>query len=267
MSLSLRKPSAGAEGWGAGINQNFADIALALVKAPMRAFGDGSDGHVTITSDTSLSDDKYYASLTVSNNAKLDTAGLRIYARDSVTIDSGSTIRNNGQDGTSGSGGSGGAGFNFAYGGEGGFGFDGSEAGDSYGGDGGSSTFSGGTAFAPDPSFSPPRTWPQAIVGYLLASGINFNSFNAQIGCGAGGGGGSGGGGGGGGGLLIATPSLVNNGSIEAKGGNGNGTGGGGGGGVVILLYVSKTGSGSVSVAAGSGGTGAGAGTLFELTP
>jgi len=268
MTLSLLKPSAGAEGWTAGINKNFTDIEADLVpKLPFRPYGDGSDGDVTITSNTTLTTDKLYRNLTVQNNANLTTAGLRIYATQRVTIDSGSTIRNNGDPGTAGAEGAGAAGFNLGYGGWGGFGFAGSDSNDSYGGNGGTGTFAGGVAVDPDAGFSPPRTWAVAISGYLLANGIGSATNNAQIGGGAGGGGGSGGGGGGGGGVLIAAPEIVNNGSIEAKGGNGNGTGGGGGGGVLILIYGTKTGAGSTSVAAGTGGAGAQAGTIFELTP
>lgn len=93
-----------------------------------------------------------------------------------------------------------------------------------------------------------------------------------------GGGGGSGGSGAPGGIVFLATNSLINNGTIEAIGGNGGnggngangqsdgstncggggggGTGGvGGNGGVIYLLYTSKTGSGSTSVVGGTKGT------------
>lgn len=89
--------------------------------------------------------------------------------------------------------------------------------------------------------------------------------------------GGSGGGGGGsgscGGIIVIFAKTIVNNGSIEAKGGNGGnggnggagasntgaGSGGGGGaggsGGTIILVYSSLSGAGTTSVAGGTGGT------------
>lgn len=266
MVTTLAKPSSGVTGWAATINGNFTAIEtqLDLARSLLRPFGDGSDGDVTISSLTTLTDDKCYRNLTV--NAELRTGGLRIYASESVTIGAAGSITNSGGNGAAGAGGQGALGFVLGYGGDGGFGFSGSDAFDSFGGDGGDASSSGGTANRPSAKFGSLRSYVQAIIGYLLSNGDAGGGFNSQIGGGAGGGGGTGGGGGGGGPILIATPRLVVTGSILAQGGNGNGTGGGGGGGVIILLYGSKTGAGTVSVAAGTGGTGAQAGTIFELT-
>ena len=76
-------------------------------------FGDGSDGGVTISSNTSLSSDMYYSSLTIANSTTLDANGYRIFVSGTLTMGTSSIIANNGNNGNNGSseaGGSGGAG-------------------------------------------------------------------------------------------------------------------------------------------------------------
>lgn len=268
MTISLIKPAARSVGWAAAINTNFTTIEEAIegLDVPLRVYGDGSDGDVEITSNTTLTRPMFYRTLTVTNNAVLTTAGLQVYASESITVASGATIRNNGSDGTGSAGGTGGAAFNLGGGGDGGWpSFSGSDSFSAYGGNGGTGTAGGGVVNPPNASIGTIRTYPQAITGYLLA-GDSGGGFNEQVGGGAGGGGGSGGGGGGGGVILLASPSIANSGTIEAKGGNGNGTGAGGGGGVVLLVYGAFSGS-AASVAAGTGGSGAAAGTVFQITP
>ena len=65
--------------------------------------GDGSDGDVTISADTTLTRDMFYNSLVVNSTKVLTTAGYRIFIKNTVTING--TIRCNG-----GAGGAGGAG-------------------------------------------------------------------------------------------------------------------------------------------------------------
>lgn len=60
-------------------------------------FGDGSDGSVTISVDTSLSRDMFYDTLTVNNGIVLTTNGYRIFAKTAV-VNNG-TIRWNGNNG------------------------------------------------------------------------------------------------------------------------------------------------------------------------
>ncbi len=55
-------------------------------------FGDGSDGTVVISSNTTLTSDMYYENLTISNNAVLKPGGYRIFVRTLLTIESGSSI-------------------------------------------------------------------------------------------------------------------------------------------------------------------------------
>lgn len=57
-------------------------------------FGDGSDGNVTISSNTTLTRDMYYNNLTVNTTIVLNTGGFRIFVKDTLT--NAGTIRNNG---------------------------------------------------------------------------------------------------------------------------------------------------------------------------
>ena len=249
-------------------------------------YGDGSDGNVTISSNTSLTADKFYNNLTLDSSFTLNPDGYRIFVKGTLTIN-GTIARNgniggnggaNDEYGTGGSalttntlGGSGvggnggtfgvgatvGGAANPSKGGNGGAG--GNAAGDS--GEG----RAGGTATAP--------TQPINAIPFCIML-TDFPTTNKILGGGGGGGGGwhnvqhygGAGGGSGGGVIFIAARKIVLNGSIEAKGGNGgngyggggnySGNGGGGGGGFVILIYNSKTGSGTIDVSGGSVGTG-----------
>ena len=48
-------------------------------------FGDGSDGDVVISSNTTLTSDMYYNNLTVNVGISLDTGGFRIFVKDTLT--------------------------------------------------------------------------------------------------------------------------------------------------------------------------------------
>ena len=69
--------------------------------------GSGSDGDVTINDGgtTTLTADMYYDNLTITNNSTLNPAGYRIFWRKVLTIDSGSTIARNGNNGGNGTAG------------------------------------------------------------------------------------------------------------------------------------------------------------------
>ncbi len=61
------------------------------------AFGDGSDGVVAITSNTTLARDMYYLQLDIGSGAVVNTNGFRIFVADRLTMTgSGTTIMNNG---------------------------------------------------------------------------------------------------------------------------------------------------------------------------
>lgn len=76
-------------------------------------FGDGSDGDVTISSDTSLSTDMYYNNLTINSGKALTCNGYRIFVKGTLTNNG--TIKQNGGNGataTTYQGANGGAGTN-----------------------------------------------------------------------------------------------------------------------------------------------------------
>lgn len=72
-------------------------------------FGDGSDGDITISSNTSLSRDMFYDDLTINSGVTLDTAGYRIFVKGVLTVN-GTLERtpNNGGNGGDASGATGG---------------------------------------------------------------------------------------------------------------------------------------------------------------
>jgi len=234
-------------------------------------YGDGSDGNVTISMDTTLTRDMFYDSLTVNNGVSLNTGSFRIFCRTSLTNNG--TIHRNGNAGGNGSTGTGGtAGAALADGslkgsvaGQAGpsvrntAGVAGTSAAKSLGvvgaagGSGDNTTGAdpaGGAAGAKTGAvFNTPRNAMAAYLLYdFLPSGDNLRS-SAGSGSGASGdfiGGGNFGGGGGsaspGGIVAIYSKIITNTGTISANGANGgnggngsstagNSGGGGGGGG------------------------------------
>ncbi|MBU1213475.1 MAG: hypothetical protein KJ587_19735, partial [Alphaproteobacteria bacterium] len=75
-------------------------------------YGDGEDGAVTISGNTTLTEDKFYTTLTVNNGVTLNTGGFRVFVNDTLTNNG--TIARNGNDG-----GNGGVGANATAGGAG----------------------------------------------------------------------------------------------------------------------------------------------------
>jgi hypothetical protein len=224
-------------------------------------FGDGSDGNVTISTDTTLTRDMYFNTLIVAPGVHLDTGGFRIFVRVRCTING--TIRNNG---TTGAGAPAGT--------TGGGGAPGESVVDSAGGDGGPSF-----GFAGPPTATPPsaehggvdvlRALPYAITGTLAGTGGTVRIR-----------GGAGGGvlvtssgsatGGGGGVVIIAARAFAGTGRIEANGGAGStGSGillnGGGGGGVIVTVSSTTLGRIVTSVAGGAGSGAGEAGMVFHV--
>jgi len=68
-------------------------------------FGDGSDGDVTISVNTTLTRDMFYGDLTVNTGVTLTTAGFRVFVKGTLTKTG--TIANNGGNGGNGGNGSG----------------------------------------------------------------------------------------------------------------------------------------------------------------
>lgn len=250
-------------------------------------FGDGSDGDVTLGSNTTLTRDMFYNTLDTAGY-NLNADGYRIFVKGTLTNTG--TIHNNGNNGTVGAspGSSVPGGVNTnpgslglgRWGGNGNrdtTGQDGNSVAPQLGGDGGNggngattNGGNGGTVTAPVADRGGFRSLPFAIILKDISTTVT------KIGGGAGGAGGGGdgtntggGGGGGAGVLVIAAKAIVNtSGTISCNGGSGGdgavgdncGGGGGGGGGVLVLIYGTLTANSEVA-SGGAGGTLSGTGT------
>lgn len=260
-------------------------IALASSSAG-GPFGDGSDGDVTISSDTDLARDMFYNNLTVNNGITLSSKGFRVFCAGTITLTGTGKISGTGAVGTAGgntggaggggaavagythatAGSNGGAGANLNGGnGTGGAAVTGFGSNGAAGGAGGTGVGSAGTAGAAGtltPSAAASgnfRSLQNLLLWRLFPDGsspvaIKYHGGAGGGGAGAGGnagnseGGGGGGGGASGYGILVAGRTITGTGNIESKGGNG---GNGGNGNV----------AGSNSRGGGGGG-GGGAGAL-----
>ena len=198
-------------------------------------FGNGSDGDVEISSDTTLTRDMYYHNLTIDDGVTLNPGGYRVFVSGTLTLLNGKIFR----DGISAEpdvsgiciadglksgtlGGSGdwtkGAGFTNSLGGWGGAAANGFD---------GQFTSPPRTSFA---DFS--HSWFQAVTlrtldGQLVNGGAAGGPLVFVPGvCG----------GSGGGVILIAAHAIAGSGWIRAHGGNGWNSGGGGGGGFVVII-------------------------------
>lgn len=252
-------------------------------------FGDGSDGDVTISSDTDLTENKNYRNLTVNNGISLKTTGWRVMVSETITLDGGK-IHSDGPDGSGRLGGTGDTEsvFFLGYGAQGGNGkttagasssAGGVPAGGVLGGDGGDGgTGSSGVGRIGGDGTQVPLVEINVWINVLHCLRPQDGSTNPTYhkgGCGGGGGGHSaisyGGGGGAGGGICLVFAKRIvvtsNGGTISANGGDGapaqgsgGGGGGGGGGGAAIVYACEVVGSLDVQANGGSGGTGGGAG-------
>lgn len=269
---------------------------------PPAIFGDGSDGNVTISSNTTLSREMFYENLTINSGINLSTNSFRICVRGK--LNNFGTIRNNGSDGSGTSGGTDTTNpstYLFGTNQNGGAGSTGNSAGsaptttiitpvpgpDCRGGAGGGTST---TPYSGGASGSTSGTFPSSARIYGPASLFVSYYSNGTYNIGTSGGGGSaevsstGGGGGSRGGLVLIYTDILNNfGSIEAKGGTGAagsginaGGGGGGGGGIIIIIsrlimdagtITAAGGSGGSKVGTGSNGTAGSNGLIHKITP
>jgi len=148
-----------------------------LVKFPS-VFGDGSDGDVVISSDTTLTRDMYYENLTVNSGIVLTTDGFKVFVRN--VLKKRGTIRNNGADAVADTPGNGAPAGSLAGGGKGGAGqassYTDGAAGtlqvNSLGGDGGAGgagTFdnggAGGVTTDPTSGFGSAKDFVSALTG------------------------------------------------------------------------------------------------------
>lgn len=253
-------------------------------------WGDGSDGDVTVSINTSLSRDVFYNRLLVNAGITLTTNGFRIFAKVNVAcLGTISAIGNpaagsvagtgaaSGSIGGGGNGASGAAGNGVAasnvttnetpgYGGSGGAGGT---------GNGGATTSgAGGLVLSETQIRTKPRRYDAITSGSEADLASSTRRAFYQGGAGGGSGGGpsgaaaGGGGGGGGGVIIIVTPRLfidttgiiTANGGAGASAGNNTGGGGGGGGGLVLVTADQMLNRGALTVNGGAGATTSGTG-------
>lgn len=286
-------------------NEWLAEMAE-FVREPYPAmFGNATDGATVISGTTTLTDDLHATTLVVQNGGILHTNGFRVFAQTSITVDVGGVIDCDGSDGGDGSavgptGGAAGAaraagtlgaiGVGRVGGAGASNGLVGADATTGLGGDGGAggdtNTNTGGAAgssVAPTAAqgrhgsgFTPgadatPRLGHvlQAIAGRALDGTLFTGGAPGGSGAGINPAGAGGGSGSGGGVMLLCSPTITNNGTIRAEGGDGGdgiagvagggGGGGGGGGAIIRITRDALAGSGTWSVAGGAPGGSTGA--------
>lgn len=234
-------------------------------------YGDGSDGNATISGGTTtLARDMYYENLTIESSGVLNAAGFRVFVRDTLEIEGGGVVRNDGGNGGNAAGASPGssgasapAGSTAASGSGAagvvdGVGAAGNNANSGIGGAGGAGgativpAFAGGTGGTITAPTAASGGWRDTTRLRLLRVGASTALLpGAGGGSGASGAAGSatGGGGGGGGMLPIYAMHLRLDGGaiIRARGGDAGtptdsggidaGGSGGGGGGAVLIVY------------------------------
>ena len=69
-----------------------ANAFASFIDAPDSIYGTGVDGSVTISSNTTLTADKYYYNLTINATTVLNTGGYRLFVKNILTLDNGSII-------------------------------------------------------------------------------------------------------------------------------------------------------------------------------
>jgi hypothetical protein len=86
----------------AGSPGTFTEVGPSPVYPPL--YGDGSDGDVTISVDTTLASNKYYNNLTINSGKVLNTGGYVIFVKGTLTVN-GILMRNGNNGGNGGNGG------------------------------------------------------------------------------------------------------------------------------------------------------------------
>lgn len=69
-----------------------ANALASFIDAPDSVYGSGSDSSVVISSNTTLSSDKFYYNLEIAANTNLITAGYRVFVKNTLTLRNGSLI-------------------------------------------------------------------------------------------------------------------------------------------------------------------------------
>jgi hypothetical protein len=218
-------------------------------------FGNGADGNVTISSNTTLTRTMYYNNLTVNTGIVLTTAGFKIYVKGTLTLSgTGSIACRGGAGGNASAGTAGTAGtapYTTAR-----FEFQPIPTSGGTGGTGGSSGTTNGSGGA------------GALLGLTMAGNTNFVKM-LHVGAGGGGGGAHGGTGGAGNApsptyIMIGTAGKTGGAAIGTASATYGGGGGGAGGGCMVIYCYILSGSGTFNVAGGAGGNGTGSSSTFS---
>ncbi|PKM88302.1 hypothetical protein CVU83_01895 [Candidatus Falkowbacteria bacterium HGW-Falkowbacteria-2] len=88
--------------WAAGEDVYAVDLNANFNEAAFMYFGDGSDGDVIISVNTSLARDMYYKNLTINNGIVLNPNGYRIFVKETLTYVGTGKVSRNGNNGTNG---------------------------------------------------------------------------------------------------------------------------------------------------------------------
>ena len=62
------------------------NATASFVAVPDEIYGSGADGNVTVSANTTLTRDMYYNNLTITDGVHLNTAGYKVYVRNSLTL-------------------------------------------------------------------------------------------------------------------------------------------------------------------------------------
>jgi hypothetical protein len=273
--------SSGGALFGTGVD-GAVDLNGATPSMPVSSWVSRSGNVYTLTGDCHATD------FTLRSGMTLNTGGFKVFATNSITIESGATVQFNGnagaangtagaQNGSSsgsfgpaiiggaGNTGAGSAGSNGASNNWANFGTGNSGAGGT-----GSGGAGGAAASAADTSSRRLNNPYTALTSFHGVGAVRVVSGGPSGGGGGGDGTNKGGGGGSGGGvILLSAKTVTNAGTISATGGAGGtpatgncGGGGGGGGGVIWIMSGSAwTNTGTTAVTGGAAGAGVGTGT------
>lgn len=218
------------------INDSLLNLAN-VVDVADPVYGTGVDGDATISSNTTLTSDKFYNNLTIADGVQLNPGGYRIFVRNILTLGSGSTIGYTTGFSTAGSIAQGGATATAVT--------------HSLGGASATQTATSPTASLGGAEYY--RQPLQAIRGWAVSAATTTPTFLR---------GGAGGASGAGGGVVIISARYISvssgTGYFKAPGTSGSG---GGGGGVILIVSSAATLHSGVSTDV-TGGTGCSSGTV-----
>jgi hypothetical protein len=256
-------------------------------------YGDGSDGALVVGAGqtVTLDRDRFYTDITIAATGTLCTGGYRLYWTGTCTNNG--KIHHNGGNAADNAAGAGAAAGSLQGGGAGAQGgayntapstaANVSNSMGGQGGTGGAGSYGSGSAGGPQLGYTRTsttfrlwRTAPWCLLGAAYDNNLSWNQLRGGTGGGGGGGNNThvglgdraGGGGGGAGVMALCGKTLINNGTIECKGGQGgnatttggsSGGGSGGGGGLCSIVCQSYTGN-LPDCSGGPGGAGTNAG-------